>query len=57
MITHMHVYVTVHEKIMHNACAEIFFELRPPLPTTMFELLCTIAPANLKSLARVVMEI
>ena len=30
--------VTVHEKTMHNALKKIF-ELRPPLPTTTFELL------------------
>ena len=31
-------YVTVHEKTMHNALEKVF-ELRPPLPTTTFELL------------------
>ena len=40
---------------MHNALKNFFFELRPPLSITTFELL--IARANLKSLARVVMEI
>ena len=33
-----YLFVTVHEKTMHNALKEIF-ELRPPLPTTTFELL------------------
>ncbi len=31
-------YVTLHEKTKHNA-RKNFFELRPPLPTTTFELL------------------
>ena len=30
--------MTLHEKTMHNALKNIF-ELRPPLPTTTFELL------------------
>ena len=39
---------------MHNAL-KTDFELRPPLPTTT--LIRTTTPPNLKSLARVVMEI
>ena len=31
-------YATFHDKPMHNA-PKIIFEIRPPLPTTIFELL------------------
>ncbi len=36
--TRVHIYVTFHDKTKHNALTTDF-ELRPPLPTTTFELL------------------
>ena len=47
--------MTLHEKTKHNA-PKIIFELRWPLPTTMYNL-WTSAPTNLKSSSHAVTEI